>query len=328
MTTITTSLSAPLVRSESLSQRPISQIQASPFSTLSDQLNLHFADLQPSVGDLLQHMYVATSDAVTTRGIGRYERVSPSQEQLSDLVNNLNQLAMLPTGKQILKQLCALLETNNQKLCFSFILDEGTTPLCKPSFVEIAGNPKDCYAFIRLPKTQPESCNLPFYNVMSGTVLQVPEPHFITIGHELLHGIQNLQYPSTTSVLIQQELDTHFSSLLADCSWYARFFAGSDGDTWPDELQAMVLGIEVEIEGHKVRLSEANLMQEWLSGQHGSIPRELAQYTGHTLVPFGHLGPQDEIKPADMQNFCALLQQSGLFGKVHEPILPKRCQVA
>jgi hypothetical protein len=132
---------------------------------------------------------------------------------------------------------------------------------------------------------------------------------------------------------VEERLKQKFSSLFQDpqmSEWYRQFFGGTDPATWPDELQAMVLGIEVDGQ----RLSEANLMAEWLSGQDGLIPRELAQYTG-TLVPFGHLGPYDEIKERDMQNFCALLHQSGLFGNVQKPILepaPKptrwRCEVA
>ncbi|MDR2769143.1 MAG: hypothetical protein LBB19_01120 [Puniceicoccales bacterium] len=188
-----------------------SQIEADSFEALSRQFNLQFANLEPSVENLLTYICVATNDAVTTRGIGRYERVSPSQEQLSNLVDDLNQLATLPTGDQMLNHLCTLLNNKGENLCFSFVLDEGTTPLCKPSRVSINGNQKDCHAFIRLPKVHAESCDLPFYNVTSGKILKGPEPHFITIGHELLHGIQNLRYLESISSSIYQELNTHFS---------------------------------------------------------------------------------------------------------------------
>ncbi|MDR0393418.1 MAG: hypothetical protein LBH52_04295 [Puniceicoccales bacterium] len=152
----------------------------------------------------------------------------------------------------------------------------------------------------------------------------VQEPISMCIGHELLHGIQNLKYPKPISSNILQELITRLPPQNAEThNWCAHFFAGSDGSTWPYELQAMVLGIEVDGQ----RLSEANLMRELLSGQyHGYVP-ELAQYTAHILVPFGHLGPGSDPKIEDMQNFCALLRQSG-FSEVHDPVPPRRCEVA
>jgi hypothetical protein len=284
------------------------KIQATDYRTLGGN-----PSSSVTVNTLLDKIYIATHDVDMIDGTG-FVDIQPNVSQLEWLEQQLEELANLPTGDTILTTLNSLLCSKDQKLVFAFTLDDESTPTCRMSPTNVGTAVR-----IQLPK----SCTvvgyeLPFYNTCTGGIVKMQEPISMCIGHELLHSVQNLYAPDPKHVSrdVEQRLRQEFSQFFRDqqmCKFCEHFFAGSEGKTWPDELQAMVLGIKAN-DGQ--RLSEANLMTEW-ARQSGHISQE----QNGILVPFGHLRAKDTIRQEDMQNFCALLCQSGLFGEVHEPAL-------
>lgn len=97
--------------------------------------------------------------------------------------------------------------------------------------------------------------------------------------------------------------------------WCEKFFGGTDSTTWPDELQAMILGFQIDTS----YVSESQLLSELL--QDGVCPHELAKYKNDVLIPFGHLAPNTEPQGEDSLNFTTLLSQTTL--NLFAGILPK-----
>ena len=93
------------------------------------------------------------------------------------------------------------------------------------------------------------------------------------------------------------------------------FFGGSDSATWPDELQTMILGFQIDTN----YISESQLLSELL--QERFCPYELEEYKNDVLIPFGHLAPGAKYQNEDLLNFTTLLSQTSL--SLFEGITPK-----
>lgn len=124
--------------------------------------------------------------------------------------------------------------------------------------------------------------------------------------------MQNLSYRNVSANILEelQREDSPLKCLREEngdlFTWCQKFFAGADEKTWPDELQAMVLGFQIGTD----YVSESQLLKELLD--EGRCPHTLTQYKNDVLIPFGHLAPGDEPAKNDLLNFTTLLSQTEL----------------
>ena len=243
-----------------------------------------------------------------------------SIKQLKQLLFALEKLYALPLGRILLDHLCKLLTDHDDKLFFSLKLEDGTTPKTDAKRQQIPCGGKTSYiekwhsAFIILPKNIPENMELVLYDPQKKEVIKIAEPFEIIIGHELIHCVQNLIYGAqkTGSTIRNQIMETNRNNSIStdekSVKWYEAFWGGSNLNTWPDELQAMLLGIEID--GKKI--SEATLLQDFLESK--TLPNVFQGYQNKELIPFGHMDPKDENTPlveSDKERFEKLLFQLG-----------------
>lgn len=266
---------------------------------------------------LMAHTIIATQDYYEApSGFYEYKIIQPTEQQLNDIITELTKLKELPSGSLLLNELHELLEKDGQNLVFSFILDEKSTPACKRVSITICnkeGIIKQCLSktLIKLPENLPSSIQLPFFSKKRQKIIYFNEPIHMIIAHELIHCVQNLFYEKGSGSIFD-ELQQKYSSINflkkenSGSPWCKNFFGGSDMSTWPNELQAMILGFQVGTN----YISETQLLSELLNEYR--CPHELIMYKNDVLIPFGHLGPDGEMKKEDSLNFTTLLSQTGL----------------
>lgn len=264
---------------------------------------------------LMSHTIITTKDV--SELASDYIAITPDKKQLEEVIDALQKLNALSSGSLLLNKLNELLENKGQKLVFSFVREKQASPICKQLYITICdkdGTTKRllCPSFIRLPEQLPFAIKLPFFSKNQKKIIYVDEPIHIVIAHELIHCIQNLFYEKVSANILD-EFRTNYPTI--EClqrenselfEWCMNFFGGTERTTWPDELQAMVLGFRFDTN----YVSESQLLSELL--QEGVCSHELAEYKNDVLIPFGHLDPGSKPKDNDALNFTTLLSQTGL----------------
>lgn len=264
---------------------------------------------------LMSHTIIATKDVVDR--VGNYDIATPAKKQIKALINALNKIHDLPSGALLLNELNRLLANKGQKLVFSFVRDKQSSPICNELFITICDRDGKierplCPSFVRLPEQLPSSIILPFFSKNQQKVIYVKEPIYIVIAHELIHCTQNLSHEDVSADILA-ELRRNYPSI--EClktdnpillKWCEKFFGGTNPATWPDELQAMILGFQIGT----IHVSESQLLSELL--QEGVCPDGLKDYKNDVLIPFGHLGPDAICQDEDSLNFTTLLSQTQL----------------
>lgn len=268
---------------------------------------------------LMDRTIIATKDSYidSSSFLYEYKVIEPTNQQLDRLIASLQELHDLPSGTTLLNTLSNLLETKDKSLGFSFILDNDASPACKGVYITIcdANGVKEkepSSTFIKLPESLPSSIRLPFYSKNQQKIVYVDEPISVVIAHELIHCVQNLSYRNVSADILTElrREDSPIKCLGEEngdlFTWCQDFFAGTDPVTWPDELQAMVLGFRIGTD----YVSESQLLKELLN--EGRCPHALAQYKNDVLIPFGHLAPDEKPADNDLLNFTTLLSQTKL----------------
>ena len=292
-------------------------------------INFTKKNFSEHLASLMSHTFIATKDYYEApSGLYEFKIIEPTTEQVNQLITELDKLYDLPSGSLLLNKLNELLETNGENLVFSFILDEKSSPACKGVSITTCGvngmvKMNQSRTYIRLPENLPDSIHLQFFSKNQQKIIYVDEPIYIIIAHELIHCIQNLSYKDIHTDILN-ELRNNFSSikcLKAEnhqlLGWCGNFFGGTDLTTWPDELQAMILGFQIET----THVSESQLLSELL--KESKCPHELERYKDDVLIPFGHLQPGSKLKDNDSLNFTTLLSQTQTTLNLFAGILPK-----
>ncbi|MDR0755649.1 MAG: hypothetical protein LBE99_01945 [Puniceicoccales bacterium] len=214
-----------------------------------------------------------------------------------------------------------LLQDRDWILSLSFTVPERETPACSVinfSVVNEDGEQVWTSVRVRLPERYEDFYELFFYNADTEEVISIKEPTFLVILHELIHGIQNLTWNGVDTDVhrgLVDQFNERFPGIIDPTNpMFAKFFAGrfEQSINWPDELSAMILGIQGTVANQEIVVSETQALCELLSKEDllQEFP-DLQPYQGCRLVPFGH-GVQ-QSSPENIEFLDNLLRATRLI---------------